>query len=293
MAHVAVVENAKPRPGARRELSTVAASASHSAIERALKRDGAVIVSNLLSPEAVDRINSELDPVLAGPQLGAANDYLGKTTRRINSTLRHSPTIANKVVTHPALLEVATSILCEYCDHPQLNVAQVAEVAPGEPAQHLHRDDRMWGPIKGRVHPLSVVSIIALTEFTPYNGATRVVPGSHAWDDAYDASVQRYAIGEYEELATSASMPAGSAVTCLGTTLHGAGANRSTDVYRRGLVVNYCVGWMRTEANNFLVYPPDFARTLPEPVQRLLGYQLEAEHCGELEIGEDPIVLLR
>ena len=79
----------------------------------------------------------------------------------------------------------------------------------------------------------------------------------------------------------------------LGTTLHGAGANSTTAVLRRALQVKYCVGWLRPTANHYLLYPPEFAKTLPEPVQRLLGYQLEAKHIGMLEQGIDPIELLR
>ena len=57
--------------------------------------------------------------------------------------------------------------------------------------------------------------------------------------------------------------------------------------------MSYCVGWIRASYANLLLYPPEFAKTLPEPVQRLLGYQLEAKHCGQLEQGVDPITLLK
>lgn len=292
MQRIAVVQDPPPRTMHRPDLAQLPATSSATEVRHALERDGAVVLRNLLDAATVSRINCELDPVLSGSRLGLGGGNLGQT-RRLNSTLRHSHTIATEVITHPGLVDVARAVLGEHCTTLQLSVAHVAEVRPGEPALRLHRDDRLWGPIKGRVHPLSVVSIIALTEFTLERGATRVVPGSHRWDDAYEASVQRYSQGTYDDLAVPALLEPGCAVTFLGTTLHGAHANTTTDVYRRGLVVNYCVGWMRTEANNFLLYPPDFARTLPEPVQRLLGYQIEAENCGELETGEDPIVLLR
>lgn len=291
-SQVAVVEDPQPRTASGRDIASFPGTEPSATVLKALEQDGAVVLTELLDAEQVARINAELDPVLAGPRLGLDDDYLGQT-RRINATLRYSPTIATEVVTHRALLDVATAILCEHCDNLQLNVAHVAELAPGEPRQYLHRDDRVFGRLKGRVHPLTVVSFIALTEFTRESGATRIVPGSHRWDDAYDASVQRFAPGVYDDLEVPGLLPPGSAITCLGTTLHAAGANITAHAHRRGLIVSYCVGWLRTEANNFLLYPPEFARTLPEPVQRLIGYQIEADNCGELEIGEDPIVLLR
>ena len=97
----------------------------------------------------------------------------------------------------------------------------------------------------------------------------------------------------YDALAIPALLQPGSAVIALGTTVHGASANTRTDVYRRGLQMKYCMGWLRTTANNYLLFPLEFARTLPEPIQRLLGYQLEARHLGRLEQGVDPIEILR
>ena len=88
-------------------------------------------------------------------------------------------------------------------------------------------------------------------------------------------------------------MAPGSAISVLGVTVHGAGANTTVDFCRRGLGIQYCVGWIRATHANLLLYPPDVARNLPVPVQRLLGYQLEAKHCGQLEQGVDPITLLR
>lgn len=76
-------------------------------------------------------------------------------------------------------------------------------------------------------------------------------------------------------------MPAGSAVLYLGSTLHGAGANR-TDRVRRGMHMSFCLGWLRTEENNCLSVPLDRARTLPRRAQELLGFGL---HDG-LERGE-------
>ena len=67
-------------------------------------------------------------------------------------------------------------------------------------------------------------------------------------------------------------MAAGSAVVYLGSTLHGGGANVTTDVRRRGMHVSYCVGWLRTEENQYLSTPIEVVRTLPRESQALLGY---------------------
>lgn len=281
------------------------ASAPTEQLHEAMERDGTVVLKDLLDEPIIERINREMDPVLAGPALGLRDAAIVTEARRVNSSMRHSPTIAQEVAAHPVLMDLAGSFLLEHCDTLQIGATQVTEIHPGEPAQLLHRDDYNWGHVKGRTHPLSITTIIALTDFTPTFGATRVIPGSHRWDDALEASTSRetwkggiyaeksYPAGVHEELAVPLSFPAGSAVSVLGTTVHGGGSNTSANARRRGLVIQYCVGWIRTTHSNHLMYPPDFARTLPEPVQRLLGYQLEAKHCGQLEQGVDPITLLR
>ena len=94
-----------------------------------------------------------------------------------------------------------------------------------------------------------------------------------------------------------AEMPAGSAVLYLGSTIHGAGANTTSDLWRRGLHLSYVLGWLRTEENNVLATPPDVARTLPRVAQELLGYAVhdaiadQGGYLGMLEL-RDPVDLL-
>ena len=73
--------------------------------------------------------------------------------------------------------------------------------------------------------------------------------------------------------------------------LHGGGANRST-AHRTGLVLSYCLGWLRQAENQYLAVPRSIAATLPEPLQRLIGYGVHKPNLGCVE-GQDPIRLLR
>jgi ectoine hydroxylase-related dioxygenase (phytanoyl-CoA dioxygenase family) len=138
-------------------------------------------------------------------------------------------------------------------------------------------------------HPeVQVASVIALVDFTADNGATRVVPGSHRWP--------RDRVAAPEEL-VPAEMAAGSAIVYLGSTLHGGGANTAADVRRRGMHVSYCLGWLRTEENQYLATPIDVVRTLPRRSQALLGYAAHdalaagGGYLGTVEV-QDPLELL-
>jgi ectoine hydroxylase-related dioxygenase (phytanoyl-CoA dioxygenase family) len=98
-----------------------------------------------------------------------------------------------------------------------------------------------------------------------------------------------------EEIAY-AEMPAGSAVVYTGGTIHGGGAN-VTDIPRRGAHLSYCLGWLRTEENNYLSTPPAIAATLPRVAQELLGYALHDSlprgggYLGMVRM-QDPVELL-
>ncbi len=81
-----------------------------------------------------------------------------------------------------------------------------------------------------------------------------------------------------------------------GGTIHGGGGN-VTDIPRRGAHLSYCLGWLRTEENNYLAVPPDIAATLPRTAQELLGYAVHDSigrgggYLGMLRM-QDPVELL-
>ena len=285
-------------------LTSLKKTACRDQINATLMEDGAVIISDLFDYNIIEQINLELDPALNGTEFGVRDEEVVGQTKRLSATLRYSPTLISDVVTHQILIDTAESALLDYTDTLQMMVV-ASEVVPGEESQALHRDDWNWGHMRGRSHPLSIFTIIALSEFTGTSGATRVIPGSHLWNDVYTPSTNKkkwrdgiyeelsLKRGLYDELAIPALLSPGDALTVLGTTIHGAGENKTNDFFRRALQVKYCMGWLRPPTNNYLLYPPDFAKTLPEQVQRLLGYQLEAKHLGWLEQNVDPITLLR
>jgi ectoine hydroxylase-related dioxygenase (phytanoyl-CoA dioxygenase family) len=245
------------------------ASAPPHRINDALRQNGAVIVEDMISKEALARLNDEIDGYLDGaaPERELINPFItgffGKQTRHITGVASKSRTFVEEVLCHPVYLAACDEILLPSCARYLLNLAHVLDRGPGSEQQLLHRDEQVWSFVP-KPHPeLQVASVAALVDFTAANGATRAIPGSHLWP----ADRQP----ELDELC-AAEMPAGSAVLYLGSTIHGGGPNTTKNERRRGMHLSYTLGWLRTEENNYLATPPDIARTLPRQAQELIGY---------------------
>ncbi|HRK65664.1 MAG TPA: phytanoyl-CoA dioxygenase family protein [Terricaulis sp.] len=241
----------------------------------ALERDGFLILPHLLDERLIAALAAELEPWLEKTPR-CEGDFYGWKTTRVGGLLAKAP-MTQHLATLPRILAIAEALLRPSCDCIQLNLTQATRVHPGERAQAPHRDEEMWPTdTQGRHFLLNVMW--AVDDFTEDNGATRLWPGSHR------AKLDR-AVDPCNAIA--AAMPAGSACLFLGSLTHGAGANRSAAA-RTGLIVSYCLGWLKTYENQFLAYPREMARLFPEPLQRLIGYRMHRPNLGGVE-GQDPI----
>lgn len=248
---------------------------------RVLSRDGYCHIPAALPAATIAALDRDLVERFAATPLGQGGFY-GETTRRFGRLLIRSGHSA-ALVANPLILGVVEQILRPWCDTIQLNTTQAIAIEPGAPAQLPHRDQDMWPAPKGRTEYLVNV-MWPLTRFTPDNGGTRVWPYSHG----PAALRQSAADGSPEPLAPP--MEPGSALVFLGSTLHAAGANRSRDV-RRGIVVGYCLGWLKPYENQWLAYPPSVARDFPADLAALVGYRQHRPNLGNYE-AQCPSVLL-
>ena len=234
-----------------------------------------MIVEHFLDDDVLTRFNRELEPFLLEADTreqtyvneGYANFY-GPAMRHVLAVAQKSDIFIEDVLCHPIYIGLGDLILKKSCQNMQLNVAHVLERKPGARAQYVHRDHVVW-PDLGPLHPhRQISSVIALSDFTADMGATLVVPGSHKWEPGRRAT---------KDEIVAAEMEPGSAVIYLGGTLHAGGANVTKDKNRRGMHVSFCLGWLRTEENNYLSISLDRVRKLSPLAQTLLGY---AAHDG-------------
>jgi ectoine hydroxylase-related dioxygenase (phytanoyl-CoA dioxygenase family) len=244
-----------------------------------LARDGHCVIERAVDPSLIQQINAELDPRFAAT-LMCHGDFYGARTKRFGALLTRAPETA-RLVMNERVLAIAEAALLPWCERIALNLTQAIEIHPGALAQAPHRDQDMWGGPKGKLEYLVNV-MWPLDPFARENGGTRLWPGSHVDSelvdlDAADAIVPRL-------------MP-GDALLFLGSTLHGGGSNVSP-MPRRGIVISYCLGWLKPFELQWLVYPPAVARQFTPELAALVGYAQHRPNLGNVE-GQCPSVLLR
>jgi ectoine hydroxylase-related dioxygenase (phytanoyl-CoA dioxygenase family) len=258
------------------------ASADGETVASAMLHHGAAIIERLVSDDVCDRLRDDLAPWIELTPAGA-DEFSGRNTRRTGALLARS-TASQELIANPLVLDAVDKVLWPQKTTFQLHLTQAITIGPGSSAQQLHRDqwcfDFFEFPDDMQVE---VGSMWAIDEFTEANGATRVALGSHK--ECVD-------LGNAASFATvPAQMPSGSIVLYTGRTVHGGGANVS-DAPRIGINVDYALGWLRQEENQYLSVPLDVVRALPEHLQQLIGYRQGAYALGYIDDVRDPIELL-
>jgi ectoine hydroxylase-related dioxygenase (phytanoyl-CoA dioxygenase family) len=258
----------------KQALQSIASDASTTEILEIVERDGGVILKNFLTPDQIERFNADVEPAMQKLAPGSKHEnelvqaFHGANTKRLTNLVTLSPTFRNEIIDHDLVHGLCDAVFLEESGTYWMTTAQVIEIGPGNDAQMLHRDLENWYPFigMGKSGPEVILNfLIAFTDFTEENGATRVIPGSNHWDDFEDR-------GSPEDT-VPAVMQAGDALFFSGKTVHGGGANRTTDQYRRAVAFALNPGFLTgEEAHPFLV-DMEVAKTLSPRVQRVLGFR--------------------
>ncbi|HXU99207.1 MAG TPA: phytanoyl-CoA dioxygenase family protein [Caulobacteraceae bacterium] len=239
-----------------------------------IRRDGYTIIEGILDAQGIERFRAGLAPHL--DRWTGRNSFEGLKTERVYTLVARGE-VFEEIAADWRILTVVGAFL-----RPGflLSAAHAIRINPREAAQSLHYDDAFY-PFPRPRPPLGMSVIGAVDAFTAENGATVVIPGSHAWD-ANQVAAAREAVERGGEAGlVPLEMPAGAAAVFAGTLVHGAGANRSA-APRLGYTNQYCEPWARTQENWFLAIPRETVRTMAPALQALLGYSIMAPFMGEV-----------
>lgn len=256
------------------QLQHVPASAGSDAVLKAIRDDGAVIIKGLISPDQVTRLNQDVQPAMDSLGTGSKHDnewvreFHGSATKRLLNVVTLSKTFREEIMENNLIHEVCEEIYLKDAGGYWMNTAQVIDVGPGAAAQPLHRDQWQF-PIFTYCGPeapeASVNFIVALSSFTADNGATRVIPGSHKWDNLAENGLPSDTL--------PAEMEPGDAVFITGKVVHGGGANTTDDSIRRGIALVFQCSYLTPEEAHPFLVDRALARTLTPRAQRMLGFR--------------------
>jgi len=257
------------------------ATVDPSEVTAALAEFGCAVVERLVPETVMKQVRAELAPWLEATTLGP-DSFSGFRTRRTGGLIARSEACRDLVM-NPKVRDVVGGLLSHGTTW-QLHLTQVIAIGPGEAGQPIHRDQWAFDffPFPSG-YEVQCNTIWAMNDFTEANGATRVVPGSNKLEDRLEFT---------PEQTEAAEMPAGSVLFYTGALYHGGGANRSDGV-RYGVNITYALSWLRQEENQYLTVPQDIARTLPDDLLRVMGYQRGAYALGYVDDLRDPLAVLK
>jgi len=267
-------------------------SVNRETILEKLESKGCVVIDNLIDKSTVEQIKSDMVPHLTPTPV--KDEFAGRHTKRAGLLISRSPE-GRELVMHPKILEITEKIL-SHSTNFQLHNAQVLAVGPGAELQSIHRDQWAFDffPFPSGFET-TFATMWALTDFTDENGATRLVPGSHKVnetnsEEAFKTS-KRLTVN-FEKETEPAEMKAGSVLLYTGALYHGAGPN-STESVRIGLTIQYTLGWLRQEENQYVGNSSEVLNELSEDLLRLMGYKGAASSLGFYDNLKDSIAVIR
>ncbi len=236
----------------------------------AVAEDGACIALNVLPPELCDGLMADFQTYLDGmewgiDELGYRSEFYGGQTKRLHGLFSKSPHM-EAVLTHPLFCALARRMLVEsgIAHDFRLSNTELMVLNQDQDVQQFHTDGGSWQRAQQREkaagNEILISANCALTEFTATNGATRVVPGSHRWDEGREPEEDEVCLAE---------MPKGAALIYSGNAVHSGGANREAEA-RVGLYLGYVVSWLRPIENQLVTNDPEDVLRLSEEARRLL-----------------------
>jgi ectoine hydroxylase-related dioxygenase (phytanoyl-CoA dioxygenase family) len=197
-----------------------------------LDEQGYVVLPGLLDSRFLEELRSRIEQLFAQEGENAGSEFRTEPYARRLANLVDKGEVFQKVIAFPTVLEFVSHVLQPRFKLSSLNARSADPYSPE--AQPLHCDA---GSLPDENGYCVCNTIWLLDDFTPENGATRIVPGSHKWAQLPQAVLEDPAAPHPQEVLVTG--PAGSVVVMNTHAWHGGTANR-TALPRRALHSFYC-----------------------------------------------------
>ena len=232
---------------------------------------GYLALGQLLSKDQVKKINRQIDHLLESEGENAGSELFdSKYIRhpkeagadRLADLVNKGPSF-DVFYTQRRVLSGIESVLGTNYKLSSLNYRAAK---PGKGAQKLHVDWKDGIVSDGRYKVCN--SIWLLDDFTPFNGPTRLVPGSHKWPQLPDMAMKNPLDYHPEEITLLA--PAGSVFIFNSHIWHG-GTTNQTSNYRRSIQSYFCTSDQPQQINQRKYITPETRKRIGQSGQRILN----------------------
>ena len=227
-----------------------------------LEEQGYTLVEGALPREKIDELRAKLVE-LAADEIASGTDYVYEngSNQRV-WVLLNKGAIFEDLVQNEVVLELVGHLL-----GPGFLLSNVnANIAgPGGKPMFLHSDTD-YVPAPFPPYPLVTNAMWFLDDFTPENGATRIVPMSHKLLHPPDYARR------YDTVPVTG--PRGTVMVFHGALWHQTGANVTQAEKRHGILTYYCRPFMRQQENFFQSLEPEVLERATPTLRRLLGYEM-------------------
>lgn len=237
---------------------------------------GMCLIENVLSQEEVDVIDVRLRKQAAAEDaqgLGSklrGDEHLRPELSNDDRVSRLLWNLFNKgdcflpLIDHPKILPLVQYIIGKKV---LLGSMGCHMNGPGNERMALHQDQY---PLVPHHMPMAFMAnvLIMITDNSPQNGGTKMIPGSHKWPDL------EYPQMNSEEglaLPKSVTAPRGSAIIYDARIWHSNGLNRSNDL-RNNIAIPYFQPWVRPQENAQYSMLPEVVEKLSKQQRRIVGF---------------------
>jgi ectoine hydroxylase-related dioxygenase (phytanoyl-CoA dioxygenase family) len=232
---------------------------------RQLQEKGYLIFRNLLSPEKIETVISDLEGLWAaeGDHAGEEN-YIEAGVRRL-ANLANKGEIFRELYAHPQVLEVVEAVM-----GPEMRAAMVnaRDVPPRTGVRMPFHMDSDKGRVSDEKGYSAATAIWMLDEFSMESGATAFVPGSHLLGKSPREALPDIGAEHPDEIVIEGQP--GDVLVFNGHCWH-AGRPNETDNHRRAVLVHYLRADVPRPENRRQHLDPDRAAALTAKERELLG----------------------
>jgi len=237
---------------------------------------GVCIVKDAFSEEEVEVMDRRLKEQFAGEEkynLGSkfrGDEGLGIKSSNEEKVSRLVWNLVNKgdcfipLIDHPKIFPLINHIIGD-----QVILCSMGAHMSGSRNERMALHQDQWPLVPHPLDfPVMANTMVLVTDNSPENGGTRLIPGSHKWPKI-DYKIANSS--KYQEMAKSITAPKGSAIVWEGRVWHGNGLNRSEAV-RSNISIAYLQSWIRPQENSQYSIKEEIIPKLSDKQKEVLGF---------------------